>query len=207
MFFCFSFVLIFFLILETEKQIQAKTYATWTVSLFYHLYLRSIAAIAAHICLVCEFYFGNRCVGMLSIHPKSSKTNDDYLNFLVNFEVLLICPNSLKTHVLLVTCNSNLRSCSLWSEVIDTIKGTWLKPINSYLNLYQIIYKPAHTLSSLISWIDLIYTNNSNMAIKSGVHPLLHQVYYCQIILVQISLKRISLKSYYRFFTMDCCLD
>ena len=97
--------------------------------------------------------------------------------------------NSIKPHTLLVTDDFNARSSSWWSDDIDTIKGMRLESINSYCGLYQVINEPTHILPSSASCIDLIFTNQPNLVINSGVHPLLHQNYHHQIISAQINLK------------------
>ena len=66
---------------------------------------------------------------------------------------------------------------------------TQLESITSYYGLHQIIYEPTHILPSSASCIDLIFTNQPNLVINSGVHPSLHQNCHHQIIFAKINLK------------------
>ena len=85
--------------------------------------------------------------------------------------------------MLLVAGDLNVRSSSWWSDDIDTIERTITD------GLYQIIDEPTHILPSFTSCIDLIFTNQPNFVINSGVHPSLHQNCHHQIIFAQIDLK------------------
>ena len=90
--------------------------------------------------------------------------------------------------MLLVTGDFNVRSSSWWSDDIDTVEGTRLESITSYYGLHQIINEPTHILPSSASCIDLIFTNQPNLVINSGVHPSLHQNCHHQIIFAKIDL-------------------
>ena len=91
--------------------------------------------------------------------------------------------------MLLVIGDFNVRSSIWWSDDIDTVERTRLESITSYYGLYQIINKPTHILRSSSSCFDLIFTNQPNLVINSGVHPLLHQNCHYQIVFAQINLK------------------
>ena len=90
--------------------------------------------------------------------------------------------------MLLVTGDFNMRTSSWWSDDIDTIKEMRLESITSYYGLYQIINEPTHILSSSASFIGLIFTNQPNLVINNGVHPLLHRNCHDHIF-AQINLK------------------
>ena len=89
----------------------------------------------------------------------------------------------------LVTGNFNVRFSRWWPNNIDTIEGTRLESIISYYGLYLIINEPTHILPSSSFSIDLIFTNQPNLTINSGVDPSLHQNCHYQIIFAQINLK------------------
>ena len=61
---------------------------------------------------------------------------------------------------------------------------------------YIRIYEPTHILPSSASCIDLIFTNQLNLVINSGVHPSHHQNCHHQIIFAQINLKVYYLPPY-----------
>ena len=120
--------------------------------------------------LVGELSFGRRRICLVSIYRTPSQSSNEYDTFLLNFEHLLTYLNSLKPHMLLVTGDINVISSSWWSDDIDNIEGSWLEWITSYYGLYQIINEPTHILPSSASCIDLIFTNQPNLVITSGVH-------------------------------------
>ena len=91
--------------------------------------------------------------------------------------------------MLLVTGDFNVRFSSWWSDDIETIEGTRLESTISYYGLYQIINEPTHFLQSSASCMDLIFTNQSNLVINSGVHPSLYQNSHHQKIFAQINLE------------------
>ena len=88
-----------------------------------------------------------------------------------------------------MTGEFNVRSSSWWSDDINTVEWMRLESITSYYALHQIINEPTHILPSSTSCIDLIFTNQPNLVINSGVHPSLHQNCHHQIIFAKINLK------------------
>ena len=140
-------------------------------------------------CLVCELSFGSRCVCLVSICRTPGQSSNECNTFLLNLEQLITYLNSIKPHMLLVTGDFNVRSSGWWSDDTDTIEGTQLKSVTSYYGLYQMINEPTYILPSSASCIDLIFTNQLNLVINRGVHPLLHQNCHHQIIFAHINLK------------------
>ena len=140
-------------------------------------------------CLVCELSFGSSCICLVNTYRTASQSSNEYDTFLLNFEQLLTYLNSIKPHILLVTGGFSVGFSSWWSDDIDTIEGMQLESITSYYVLSQIINEPTHIPPSFASCIDLIFTNQPNMVINSGVHPSLHQNCHHQKIFAQINLK------------------
>ena len=91
--------------------------------------------------------------------------------------------------MVLVIGDFNVKSSSWCFDDINTIEGTQLESMISYYRLCQIINEPTHILPSSASCIDLIFTNQPNLVINSGVHPLLYQNCHYQIIFAQINIK------------------
>ena len=130
----------------------------------------------------------------MNICRTASESSNEYDTLLLNFQQLITYLNSIKPDMLLVAGDLNIRSSSWWSDDIDTIEGTITD------GLYQIIDEPTHILPSFASFIDLIFTNQPNFVINSGVHPSLHQNCHHHIIFAQIDLKVYYPPPYKRLF-------
>ena len=105
-------------------------------------------------CIVCELSFGSRRFCLVSIYRTPTQSSNEYDTFLLNFEHPPTYFNRIKSYMLLVTVDFNVRSSNWWSNDTDTVEGTRLESITSYYGLYQIINEPTHILLSYGSCID-----------------------------------------------------
>ena len=81
---------------------------------------------------------------------------------------------SVKIIVFLVILgNCNARSRSWWCEGITSHEGTQLESLTISRGLHQLISDPTH-LPNSSSCIDLIFTDQPNLVVDSGVHPSLY---------------------------------
>ena len=55
--------------------------------------------------------------------------------------------------------------------------------------LKQLIADPIHILPTLSSCTDILFTNQSNMVMNSGVFPSIHQSCHHQIVIAKVNLK------------------
>ena len=55
--------------------------------------------------------------------------------------------------------------------------------------LHQLISEPTHLLPTSSTCIDLIFTNQPNLAVNSGAHPSLHKSCHHQITFYKLNLK------------------
>ena len=77
-----------------------------------------------------------------------------------------------------------------WSvNDITTEEGIILKNLTSLYGMKQLISAPTHILQHSSSCIDLIFVNQPNLVIDSGIHPSLHQNCHHQIIFCNLYLK------------------
>ena len=60
--------------------------------------------------------------------------------------------------------------------------------------------EPTHILEKLSRFIDLIFTNQQNIVMKSGIHPTLHLKCHQQIIYLELNLKTEYSSPYIRDF-------
>ena len=69
-----------------------------------------------------------------------------------------------------------------WSEDINTPEGLKLLSLTSANGVSQLINEPTHLKTSNSSCIDLIFTDQPNLSVNSGVHASLHPKCHYQIV-------------------------
>ena len=75
---------------------------------------------------------------------------------------------------ILVTADFNVRSTSWWKNDLTRSEASQVDAITLSYGLSQLIREPTHILPNLSSWIDLIFINQNNYIMDSGVHVSLH---------------------------------
>ena len=78
---------------------------------------------------------------------------------------------------LLLIGDFNAKSSSCSSNDTTTAQGDQLDYFTCLYGMKQVITKPPHILESSASCIDLIFTNQPNIVMDSGVHLSLHNKY------------------------------
>ena len=78
----------------------------------------------------------------------------------------------------------NERSKSWWPDNITSPESTDIDSLTLH-GLQQLILEPTYLLPNSLSSIDLIFTDQSNLAVNSGALPCLHpnchhQIIYCK---------------------------
>ena len=76
--------------------------------------------------------------------------------------------------------------------VIQWHNGCWRCPLNYLTSLYgmkQAITEPTHILENCSSCIDLIFSNQPNLIMDSGVHPVIHSKGHHQVIYSKLNLE------------------
>ena len=98
----------------------------------------------------------------------------------------------------IITGNFNCRSTQWWENDIENNEGKLFEPLASDNGLHQLISEPAHLMGESKSCIDLLFTDQPNLMIESGVHPSLHDQCHHQIIYGKLSVSNIVLPPYTR---------
>ena len=83
----------------------------------------------------------------------------------------------------------NAKSCNWSTNDATTPEGAQLDYITSLNGMKQLILEPTHILQQSSSCIDLIFTNQPNIVMDSGVDSSLHSKYHHQIIYSKFNLK------------------
>ena len=140
-------------------------------------------------CLVVEMKHNNQSCYIVSLYRSPSQNNDEFDEFLKNFEFLLdnVFDNQPQFVIILGDFNAKL---SNWrAEDISSYEGIKLESVTSLFGLKQLISEPTHLLPNSTSCIDLIFTNHPNLVVDCGVHPSLHTNCHHQIVFAEINLK------------------
>ena len=123
------------------------------------------------------------------IYRPSSQSCNEFEDFLSILEKLISQIKQLKPSFTIILGDFNASSSDWWPDDIISPEGTH---INSLISMYgsdQSISDPTHILPASPSCIDLIFTDQPNLVVDSGVHPSLHtnchhQITYCNLNLV-----------------------
>ena len=97
-----------------------------------------------------------------------------YENFLSNFEKLLNYTTSSNGLFIIILGDFNARSSVWWTKDITTTEGTQLESLTGVHGFHQLISQPTHLLPQSSSCVDLIFTDQPNLIVDSGVQPSLH---------------------------------
>jgi len=98
----------------------------------------------------------------------------------------------------IITGDFNCRSTEWWENDVENNEGRLFESFASELGLHQLITEPTHLFGDSKSCIDLIFTDQPNLFIETGVHPSLHGNCHHQIIYGKLSISNISLSPYTR---------
>ena len=141
-------------------------------------------------CLICEIVYNQRKCFIVSLYRSPSQTLAEFDNFITKFEAIIdkiITPGSPNLIFIIGDFNAKL---STWNhDDPDTNEGIEISTITSSYGLTQIINEPTHILPNSSSCIDLLFTNQPNMIIKSGTYSSLHPNCHHQIIYANINFK------------------
>ena len=126
--------------------------------------------------------YNNKMVIVFVIYRSSSQNNGEFDLFLSNFEKILRDISRRKPSLSVITDDFNARSSSWWPKDINTTEGSKLYSLTSSNGFPQVIHEPLHIETISSSSIDLIFTAQPNLSIKSGVHASLHPYCHHQIV-------------------------
>ena len=75
----------------------------------------------------------------------------------------------------------NARPISWWSDVITFYEDSHTESLTNVKGFQQLISDPTHLLPNESSCNDLIFMDQQNLGVDSGVHPILHSNFHHQI--------------------------
>ena len=138
--------------------------------------------------LLVEMSYKKTKVLVSVIYRSPSQSSNEFNLFLTHLENLFSDINNRKTFLSVVTGDFNARSSSWWPNDINTSEGTNLFSLASSNGFSQLINEPTHIQTSSSSCLDLIFTDQPNLSISSGVHSSLHSNCHHQIVHSSFSL-------------------
>ena len=107
------------------------------------------------------------------IYRCPSQSNDDLDSFISNFQHLLSNINKRKPSLFVISGDFNAKFSSWWSNDISTIEGSKLYTLTSTKGFDQLIDEPTRIQTKSSSRIDLMFTDQQNLSINSGVYASL----------------------------------
>ena len=154
-----------------------------------HLAVRPVSPLNLNECLVLEINIQNKKAFVISLYRLPNQSKDEFDQFLLNFEQLMSDRMIQNPHFILVTGDYNVRSSSWWKNNLTTSEGNQVDAITSSYDLSQLICEPTHILTNSSSCIDLIFINQNNFSMNSGIHASLHPNCHHQIVYAKSNLK------------------
>ena len=124
-----------------------------------------------------------------SLYQSLNQAPDEFDPFVKNLEKLMIDIYSRKADFVLMIGNFNTKSCSWSSNDTMTTEGAQLDPITFLYGMKQLISETAHILQQSSSCIDIMFTNQPNIVMDSGVDSSLCSKCHHQIIYSKLNLK------------------
>ena len=122
------------------------------------------------------------------IYRSPSQNNSEFDSFFSNFEQLLRDISKRKSTVSVNPGDFNVRSSSWWSKDINTSEGTKLYSLTSSNGFSQLINEPTHIQTNSSSCTDLVFTDQLNLSVNSGVYAFLHPNCHHQIVHTEFNL-------------------
>ena len=147
---------------------------------------------------MCEIQLNKKKYFFVVIYRSPSQDQSEFDNFTINFELLLSKLHAENPFCVIITGDFNCRSTQWWENDVENNEGKLFEPITSDLGLHQLISEPTHLMGDSKSCIDLIFTDQPNLLIESGVHQSLHEHCHHQIIYGKVSVSNIALPPYTR---------
>ena len=114
-------------------------------------------------------------IGYIAVTYRSpSQTASEFDSFLETFEEFLYQIQQFRSSFVVILRDFNARSKSWWNEDITSNKGSQTDSLTTPYGLEQFIPVPTQILPNSSTCIDLIFTDQSNLVVDSGVYPSLH---------------------------------
>ena len=140
-------------------------------------------------CLNFEIEIKDKLCNVISLYRSPNQSQDDFESFINNLEYNLDSVMANNPYLTILLGDFNAKS-SLWcNNDITTYEGSKIDGVFSQFALHQITKEPTHIIGDSSSCIDLIFTTQPNLVMKSGVHCSLHANCHHHITFAKFNLK------------------
>ena len=139
-------------------------------------------------CIIIELSLKNKKGYAISLYRSPSQWIDEFEEFLLNLDQTLHDISSLDPSFVMILGDFNAKSSSCYSQDITSSEGFRIETLTSFYSFTQLISLPTHILPNSSSCIDLIFTNQTNLLVESGVHSSLHPNCHHQIVFAKFNL-------------------
>ena len=140
-------------------------------------------------CLSLEVTISNKKRYVIALYRSPSQTPDEFDSFINKLHKLLINITSYDAHFVILLCDFNAKSKSWSVNDTATEEGTVLEMLISLYGMKQLISALTHILQHSSSCIDVIFVDQPDLGIGSGIHPSLHQNSHHHVIFYKLNLK------------------
>ena len=135
-----------------------------------------------------ESRIGGKCCRFSCLYRSPSQTHDEFETFLKNFELTLDKIHKNNPFMTIVLGDFNAKSNNWCKSDITSLEGSKTDTIANSSGLNQLIQEPNYILNLSSSCIDLIFTSQLNLVMKSGIHSSLHSNCHHQIVFAKFNL-------------------
>ena len=114
-----------------------------------------------------EIRIGRKCCKLICLDRSPSQTNGEFKSFLKNLELILDKIHEEITFMISVLGDCNAKPINWCKNDTTSHGGSMIDTAMSNYGLCQRIQQPTHILNSSSSCIDLIFTSQPNLGIRS----------------------------------------
>ena len=140
-------------------------------------------------CINFEINIGNKVCNFISLYRSPSQSNDQFQDFLKNFELNIETMANKNPCMVIVLGDFNCKSNKWYWKDAPSVEGNDIDYLTCQYGLKQLINEPTHVLVNSATCIDLIFCSQPNLVSESGVLSSLHSNCHHQIIYAKFNLK------------------
>ena len=140
-------------------------------------------------CINFEIKIKDKLCNFITLPRSPNQCQDDFESFINNFELNLDSIMANNPFLTVILGDFNAKSNLWYNNDITTYEGSKIGGVSSQFALQQIIKEPTHIIGDSSSCIDLIFTTQPDLVMKSGIHSSLHSNCHHHIAFAKFNLK------------------